>query len=223
MDRLKFLEIDGKTGLVVISFRGDEMVCNDRDLYRIGAYLPSREAWRLLRTFDGDIWRLAEAADIVDQVANYIYRGKCTSRATINIGFVRFDILIRDTTGELAYTFFTELNYKFRASGYEVVGEYQSELYVWMLLPLSARERVDEIINERTDMFLEELAEIFERPEIRRLREKTADKSPGSWGSSGTVTLYENSLRLRLLKSENPDSPLFRGYDYLFHEKKRYQ
>jgi hypothetical protein len=214
MTGLRYIKIDGKTGLVLVQFIEGEYVSVNIPLYRIGAYLPSSEVWRLLEIFNKDIDRLLKATDIVEEVVCFIYRG-CYDKKIINHEYeIRCDFEIRDSDRKLAYIFTTDLEYEFRAYGDK--GEYHSRIDIWMSLPLFPRTRVDEITNELTDTFLDELGEIFDEPGIKQLRKEMTSRMEGR---SSAVTLYKNNLELKLLEHSNPDSPLYRGYEYITYER----
>jgi hypothetical protein len=210
LTELKNLVIDGKTGLVTVSWLGSIHHIVNSPMYIIGAHLIDVDAWSLLKTFDDDIYRLNEVAGVVEELADHIYRGKIQYE-TINREYeVRRDIGILDASGVLAYFFSTGLEYGFRA--YEGKGEYHSRIDMWMSLPRFTRCMADELTNNLTDLFLRELADILEEPEIEQIRKEMVSRMVVR---SIPVTVYNNDLEFKLLQKPNPASPIYKGYEYI--------
>jgi hypothetical protein len=176
MTELKYMEIDEKNERkVLVTIRGRNFwFSNLTDMYNL---VGRRKAQNILKVLDDDLNRFSEVIDIVDEVANYIFRGKCEkSLAALDFSTMSIIICRFHFKG-----FFFNIEFLFSVSNKQLI--YNCLITMELIIYID----LDEITKTLLHKFLEELAEIFEAPEMKQFEiTKTV------------VVIYLNERRFRL-------------------------
>jgi hypothetical protein len=193
--RLKYLELSDICIFVELG-RGLEFP-KLRELVNVGLRLSDRQAWRLLRAIDADIGKFVAIADIVEEVVNFVFRGRYEKE--IEAPAIQL-ICYFEFAGEYQLRIEYEPQFDYYYDGKEV--HYKCHIGM-KLTRLYFTSRIDETTRGLVENLIDELAEIFEKPVIKELK-----------GSPYTIMLYENELVLRAtVKAYLADNVFSRIYD----------
>jgi hypothetical protein len=171
MAKLKYLAVED--GRLVVRLWGK--VADLPDIYECYSSLGEAEGLKLLETLDSDIQRLVETADIVEQLAGYIFRGKYRKRSYITGSINQFldfrqELILNDEPYIPFYTtLYVSLLFKRRLLHYASNIDLHLIFPTWELREATqlTQLRVGEATRGLIIKFLDELADIFENRDIR--------------------------------------------------------
>jgi hypothetical protein len=188
MVKLKYVELDEETGEITINFRGRSKTGRLWSYSDIKEALSDRQFNTLIKTLDADIGRFNDVVEIVEELANFIFRGRCEGY----VGFEYVDYIAHYMgIGGVEGRLWSIFKYDYYIMHYAVPSMrtpsraviYESSISMENIL---SSILVNKTTRELVDRFFEELAETFENRDLLRLKK------------GGTrVAIYENERRFK--------------------------
>jgi hypothetical protein len=161
--KLKYLEVD-RFGHVWVRVRSRAFIAFIADEFSL---LDGQERRRFLKALNEDIGRFNDVAEIVEEVVEYVFRGKCEK----DMGSDHFDPRGRMTLIFRIRTEWFYIDIELIASIDEKKLLYSSMLTIKLFIYGGIHGGMNSTAQGLLDNVLDMLAELFEEPKFRRLKE----------------------------------------------------